>query len=48
VPVVLTLPTGPILRVELTSLTGPILPTVSKLLQISLRAWSSAFLQIVF
>jgi hypothetical protein len=48
VPVALTSLTGSILRVALTSLTGLILPTVSKLLQISSRAWSSAFLQVVF
>jgi hypothetical protein len=48
VPVALTLPTGSILRVALTSLAGPILPTVSKLLQIYSRAWSNAFLQVVF
>jgi hypothetical protein len=48
VPVALTLPTGLILRVALTSLTEPILPTVSKLLQISSRACSSAFSPGVF
>jgi hypothetical protein len=48
VPVALTLPTGSILRVALTLPTELILPTVSKLLQISWRACSNAFLPGVF